>query len=455
MTTDAEAVIQDLEAQGVTKVRLAGVDIDGVLRGKYVRLEKLSSAIRKGMGFCDVVFGWDMGDMLYDNVRYTGWHTGYPDAHAQVELETRRSIPWDDDCPFFLLDFYQPDGSPLEVSPRQALRRVLNQARHMGYRPKVGIEFEFFLFQESHQELHAKGFRDLRPLSHGMFGYSSLRLSRDQPLVGELFDQLRAFDVGLEGFHTETGPGVYEAAIAADDALAAADKAVLFKSAVKEIAARHGVTATFMAKPNASLPGCSGHVHQSLWTPDGASNLFAGDVAHGLSELGLSFLAGQVKYMPEVTALFAPTINSYKRFVAGTWAPTRACWGAENRTASLRTISGPGPSAARVEYRAAGADQNPYLGLAAGLLSGLKGIEEQLSPPPPVIENAYALTDKEAAPLPVDLGQAAELLDGSAVARAALGDLFVDHFVATRRWEVREFRKAITDWEIRRYMEII
>lgn len=452
MSDDAvrlESILKELE--GSPKVKLGGFDIDGILRAKYVSLDKFRSAAKKGLGFCDVVFGWDMVDQLYDNVTYTGWHTGYPDAHARIELETERQIPWEKDLPFFLLDFYQPDGSPLPVSPRQALRRVIDRMTGMGYEAKVGFEFEFFFFLEDHHAAQG-ALKDLTPLSHGMFGYSAVRTSRDQDLMHQLFDELKAFDIGLEGLHTETGPGVYEAAIAAGTPLESADRAALFKTAVKEIAAAHGLTVTFMAKPRQDMPGCSGHVHQSLWK--GGKNLFAGQQG-ALSELASQYVGGQVQHMREVTALFAPTINSYKRFVPGTWAPVRATWGLENRTAALRAITGPTDSACRVEYRAAGADQNPYLGLAAGLLTGLAGIEKELEAPDPVSGNAYDLGDDDAERLPRDLGEAAEALAKSDVARDWLGDAFVDHFVNSRRWEVREYQKAVTDWEVTRYLETV
>ena len=397
---DSEAILKALD--GATKVKLGAFDIDAVLRAKYVSVSKFKSALEKGLGFCDVVFGWDMADALYDNVSYTGWHTGYPDAHAKIERDTLRRIPWENDTPFFLMDFYQADGAPLFVSPRQALRRVIERADGMGYAVKAGFEFEFFVFQESHHTLNEADHRDLVPLSYGMYGYSATRTSRDQGLVHQLMDELRDFDCGIEGFHTETGPGVYEAALSADTALAAADKAALFKQSVKEIAAQHGCTVTFMAKPNAKMPGCSGHVHQSLMDDTGA-NLFAGAPGE-LSELAMQYVAGQVKHMPELTSLFAPTVNSYKRFVPGTWAPVRATWGMENRTCALRAITGPGKGAVRVEYRAAGADQNPYLALAAGILSGLTGVSEKLTPPDPVRGNAYGLTDADGDPLPTNLG---------------------------------------------------
>ncbi|RMG09494.1 MAG: glutamine synthetase [Planctomycetota bacterium] len=448
---ETQAMLQAVEEAG--KVKLGAFDIDAVLRGKYVSAAKFRSALEKGLGFCDVVFGWDMADQLYDNVTYTGWHTGYPDAWARVEPSTFRRIPWEQGTPFVLLDFYEASGEPLAVSPRQALRRVVERARGMGYEVKAGFEFEFFFFQEDHHTLHEAEFRDLVPLSYGMFGYSATRTSRDQGLVHQLFDELRAFDVGLEGFHTETGPGVYEAAIACDEAVAAADKAALFKQAVKEIAAQHGCTATFMAKPDAKLPGCSGHVHQSLADAAG-KNLFAGEEG-GLSPLARSYVAGQVRYMPELTALFAPTINSYKRLVPGAWAPTHASWGLENRTCALRAITGPSAKSVRVEYRAAGADQNPYLALCAGVISGLAGIGEGLEPPPPVTGNAYELSTQQAPRLPSNLGAAAEAFAGSALAREWLGEAFVEHYANTRRWEVREFEKAVTDWELRRYLEVI
>jgi len=446
-----EPVLRWLREKGATQVKIAGVDLDGVLRGKYVSLEKFASAARGGLGFCDVVFGWDLADDLYDNARVTGWHTGYPDLQARIDLSTARMIPWEPATAAFLLDFVMPDGSDYEPSPRALLRRVGERARAMGFLPKFGSEYEFFIFRETPSSLRAKGFQNLETLDPGMFGYSWLRTSQSSDLVHALLDGCNAFGLDVEGFHTETGPGVYETAIRYDVLEPAADKSVLFKSAVKEICARCDLTACFMSKPSARLPGCSGHVHQSLWTLDGARNAFHDPRAdHGLSETFRHYLGGQLRLMPELTALYWPNVNSYKRSVENTWAPTSATWGRENRTCALRVI-GIDPKSMRVEFRLLGADMNPYVGMAASLAAGLWGIENRIDPGEPVTGNAYR---SDAAPLPRNLRDAVALLDRSTVARELLGEEFVDHYLRTRTWEVRQYERAVTTWELERYFEL-
>jgi glutamine synthetase len=450
---DREEILTFLQQHGIRKVRLAGTDIDGVLRGKYVSLDKLESAAKHGFGFCDVIFGWDSQDETYDFPTFTGWHTGYPDTLAQVDLQTMRLVPWESGTACFLCDFWQDPQTPLPVCPRNLLKRVLGRAESMGFRTRAAVEYEFWIFRETPHSLQEKRFQNLTPLSPGSFGYSVLRAAENGRLVHDLMDACAGFHVDLEGLHTETGPGVYEAAITVEDALEAADQAVLFKNTVKEIAARYECTATFMARWNADLPGSGGHLHQSLWDRDGAGNRFAdGEAEHGFSALMRHYLGGQLALMGDVTALVCPTINSYRRTVPGAWAPTNATWGIENRTVALRAIRGPSPAATRVEYRLAGADANPYLALAASLATGLHGIEREVEPPAPVHGNGY---DSGAPALPRSLEEAAGRLEGSAAARALFGDAFVDHFAASRRWEVEKFRRAVTDWELRRYFEII
>src|SRR5260370_793878 len=262
------------EEKHLEKAKVGAVDIDGVWRGKYLSAEKFFSAAGSGLGFCDVVFGWDLGDQLYDNAAVTGWHTGYPDAQARVDTSTGRIIPWEPDTAAFLLDFVNPDGSPFEPSPRQLLQRMGRRAREMGFLPRFGAEYEFFIFRETAQSLREKSFVNLATLTPGMFGYSWLRSSSNAPLVHAILDGCREFGIEIEGMHTETGAGVYEAAIRYDELAKAADNAGLFKTVVKEVCNRHGLTACFMAKWNPSLPGCSGHVHQSLWNLAGDRNLF-------------------------------------------------------------------------------------------------------------------------------------------------------------------------------------
>ncbi len=441
-------VARRLSNDGIRRIKLGVTDIDGILRGKYISLEKFFGSA-SGLGFCDVIFGWDMSDVLYDNCQYTGWHTGYPDAQASIDLSTLRTIPWEPGTALFLLDLYQKNGEPLSISPRQVLRSVINRAQAAGYDAKFAAEYEFWLFRETPQTLRQKGFRDLTPLSPGMYGYSVLRASQNAPIVLDFIDQLTAFDIPLEGFHTETGPGVYEAAIAVDKGVAAADKATLFKTAVKEIAARHGVIPTFMAKWNADLPGSSGHLHQSLYAASDGRNLFFED--GGSAVLMHHYLAGLVSLLPEFMAMIAPSINSYKRTVPGTWAPINSSWGPDNRTTAVRTIPGSAKST-RIELRLTAADMNPYLAMAASLAAGVEGIEQKLEPPPPV-SNGYAPEAGE--PLPRGLGEAVFRFRQSETARKWFGDQFVEHYAASREWEVRQYHRHVTDWELNRYFEAI
>ncbi|MEL7533948.1 MAG: glutamine synthetase family protein [Bacteroidota bacterium] len=436
------------------KVKLAITDVDGILRGKVIHRDKFMSVIKSGFGFCDVVFGWDAADESYDNAQITGWHTGYPDAQARIDLDTFRKIPWEGELPFFLADFVDAAGAPLSACPRSLLKSVRQQALDMGYKPKFSQEFEWFNFEETPQSLADKGFRDPKPMTPGMFGYSLLRSSLKSEFFNDLFDLLGQFDVPLEGLHTETGPGVYEAAIMYGDILESADRAVLFKTAVKEIAYRHGVMATFMAKWRADLPGCSGHVHQSLWNEAEDTNLFHDEEdENAMSPLMQSYVAGQLACLPHILPMFAPTINSYKRLVEGAWAPTTLTWGRDNRTTALRVLTG-GAKSARLETRVVGSDSNPFLAMAACLASGLYGIRHGLKlDQPKVIGNGYA--EMKYGVLPRNLDEATAAMKKSEIARELFGEGFVDHFVRTREWEWREFSKAVTDWEMRRYFEII
>lgn len=438
--------------KGITKIKVGAVDLDGIWRGKYISLEKFFSCASGSMGFCDVVFGWDMADELYDNAQVTGWHTGYPDMTARVDLSTARVIPWEPDTAAFLLDFVNKDGTPFEASPRQLLQKVGQQARAQGYLPKFGAEYEFFIFRETPQTLHDKGFANLTHLTPGMFGYSWLRTSQSAPLVHAIIDGCNQFGLDIEGFHTETGPGVFEAAIRYDELEKSADKAILFKTALKEICSRHGLTACFMAKVSPKLPGCSGHVHQSLWGTESGENAFYDpDDEHGMSQTLRHYIGGQLELMPELTALYWPTINSYKRSVENTWAPTTATWGRENRTCAIRVI-GDSPKSMRLEYRQLGADMNAYVGMATSLAAGLWGIRNKVEPTEAVGGNGY---QAEARPLPRNLRDAIALLKNSTRARELLGEGFVDHYIRTREWEVRQYERAVTNWELERYLELI
>lgn len=434
----------------IRRIRLGTFDIDGILRGKYVSREKFDSAVESGMSFCDVLFGWDMNDDLYDRPSLTGWHTGYPDALVKIDLDTFRVVPWEPHTAFFLMDMYDRDGEPYPLSPRHLLSHVIEKAGLMGYTFRASAEYEYFFFSETSHTIYEKGFRDLKPLSPGMFGYSAVRASTYSELVHDIIESMDAFDVPVEGIHTETGPGVYETAIRYSDGVSAADRGALFKNGIKELTPRHDLTATFMAKWNADLPGCSGHIHQSLIDANGQNLFSAADAP--VSDLAKSYVAGVLELMPAMISLYCPNINSYKRAVPGVWSPINVSWGVENRTTAVRAIPGNSPKASRLECRLPGADANPYLVMAACLASGLYGIENNLTPPDPIDGNAYETEGLTL--LPTNLGAAASLLSDSSEARTLLGDTFVDHFVMTREYEVRRYEKAVTDWELHRYFEV-
>lgn len=449
-----DEVLQYVKDHPSGKVKIAFTDIDGILRGKYISAEKFLAVAESGLGFCNVVFGWDAADVAYDNASYTGWHTGYPDTPARIDLATFRKLPWEEDVPFFLGDFWTGEGEPSPVCPRQLLKKVLNDAEGAGYTPIFSQEFEWFNFAETPQSAAEKGFKGLQPLTPGMFGYSILRSTLKNSFFTDLFELLKKFDVPLEGLHTETGPGTYEAAITHSGILEAADRAVLFKTAVKEIAYRHGIMATFMAKVREDLPGCGGHVHQSLWDATVKHNRFYDEAdENNMSALMRSYLAGQLYCLPYILPLFAPTINSYKRLVEGAWAPTTLTWGLDNRTVAIRALPG-GKKSSRLETRVIGADVNPYLAMGACLASGLYGIRNGLELKQSSVQgNGYL--DKSNGTLPGTLYEATEKMKTSAIATELFGEGFVQHFAATREWEWRQHLKSVTDWEYRRYFEII
>lgn len=442
-----EALEEYLDSTRIGFQKVAVVDIDGVLRGKYLDRGKFSSALRKGFGFCDVVLGWDSADQLYDNAQLSGWHTGYRDAPVELDLSTVRVSPFEKDTVFLLGNF---GGSYADACSRTVLRRVVERAGQMGYFVRAAVEYEFFVFNETPDSARAKGYRNLTPLTPDMFGYSILRSTVHAELYQELLTEMAAFEIPIEGLHTETGPGVIEAALCHSEAMEAADRAVLFKTFVKAFLQKRGLLGTFMSKWSNDYPGQSGHIHLSL-EKDG-HNVFAGNDDATMSDTFRHFVAGQVALLPELLPMVCSTVNAYRRLVPGFWAPTHATWGVENRTTAIRAI--PAAGASRSEYRVGPADANPYLAMAAALASGLYGIEHRLACAP-VEGNAYENAGAGAVPLPTTLGEASRAFAASGTAHALFGSTFVEHFAATRDWEDRQFRKAVSDWDLARYFEII
>ena len=445
---DARKIVEE---RGLSHIKVGLFDIDGVMRGKYLSKEKFFSSLDNGFAFCDVVLGWDSNDRLYDNVSYTGWHTGYPDAPVRIVASSCRCLPFEGAMLLFIVEF---DGDAEKLCPRGLLQRSLARASDMGFNVSTAFEYEFFMFNETPDSVRAKNYRNLTPMTPGAFGYSILRNSVHADKYHELLKLCEEMDMPLEALHTETGPGVMEAALVYDNASAAADKAALFKTFTKVWAQRNEMMATFMAKWSGDQPGQSGHIHISLQSKDGKSAFFDAGGEHTMSVIQRQFLAGQQRLMPEFLAMTAPTVNSYTRMVPGLWAPLDATWGVVNRTTALRVIPGSEKSQ-RIEYRLGAADANPHIALAAALASGLYGIEHELEATPQVTGNAYEQEHPAELSLPASLFEAAGRLRQSQAANELFGQEFVEYYAATREWEEREFRKHVTDWELSRYFEII
>ena len=450
---NSDAVKTYLKEHQIENVKLAVIDIDGVLRGKYVNTNKFLSALDKGFGFCNVIFGWDMDDSLYAEESFTGWQSGYDDAIANIDMSSCRKLPTENNkSVLFLADFSKHDAA--KVCPRSVLKNVLAKAEGLGYQATAAFEFEFFLFNETPQSIKEKGFSSLNPITPGNFGYSVLRNSTHANYYHEILDMAKEMDMPIEGLHTETGPGVLEAALEHNEALRAADNAALFKTFTKVWAQQRELMACFMAKWSANYPGQSGHIHLSLQNKKGDAVFYDSKQSHNMSDEMRWFIGGQQQLMPELLAMVASTCNSYTRLIPGFWAPTQATWGIDNRTCAIRAIPGSSKSQ-RVEYRVAAADVNPHLALAAAIGSGIWGIEHKIEPLTPVKGSAYDVDLGNKYLLPRTLNQAAERLKQSEAAKALFGETFVNHYAYTRQWEDEQQRKAITNWQLKRYFEII
>ena len=456
-----EDLKETLTQLGTQYIKVAVTDIDGVLRGKYIHVDKFLKASNEGFGFCDVIFGWDSEDELYEfnsvdsSDLFTGWNTGFPDLQAKIVLDSGRNVPFEENTPFFLSELESAD-----VCPRGVLKKILSRLEGHGLKAKSAFEYEFFLFDETPKSIRDKDFKNLENFTPGMFGYSILRSSVHSELYQEILSMCLSMDMHLEGLHTETGPGVIEAAITVDDALLSADKAILFKTFMKVLAQRNNLMANFMAKWSENYPGQSGHIHASLHYLNGES-AFTGSQGE-ITETMTYFLGGLQRYMREFSSLIAPTVNSYKRLCPGAWAPINMTWGEENRTTGLRVIKG-GPSSQRIENRLPGADSNPYLALAATLGAGCLGIEQKIQPTEETIGTAYSLKVPKELEVPRNLEESSEIFRMSESARSLFGDVFVNHFSNTRKWEHDQFLKnssamktdKISQWELARYFEII
>jgi glutamine synthetase len=369
------------------------------------------------------------------------WERGYGDFHLLPDLDTLRKVPWLEGTALVLCDVAWEDGTPVVASPRHVLKAQVERARAAGFDAMFGSELEFYLLKESYAEAHAKHYRELTPSVPYILDYHVLATTYDEPLLRQIRNGMHAADIPIESSKGEAWPGQQEINFRFADALTTADRHVIYKNGAKEIAHLNGCSITFMAKPDHTWIGNSCHLHASLWR-DG-NNAFAEE--DGVFD---GFLAGWIACARELALFLAPTINSYKRYAAGSWAPTSLAWGHDNRTCGFRIV-GHGPSK-RVETRIPGGDVNPYLAFAALIAAGLHGIEQELPLPPALEGNAY---ESDAERFPSSLREAVAALEAGTIARAALGDAVVDHYLNYGRTEQRLFDEVVTCYERERLFE--
>jgi glutamine synthetase len=426
----------------IDTVLLAITDMQGRLQGKRCGAEYfLNEVVPHAAEACNYLLAVDVEMNTVGGYRMSSWDRGYGDFVLRPDLATMRHVPWHEGTALVLADIEWFDGSPVPASPRQVLRRQLDRLAEHGLAAFVGTELEFIVFDDSYEEAWQYGYRNLTPANQYNVDYSMLGTGRLEPLLRDIRNGMSGAGMYVESAKGECNPGQHEIAFRYADALTTCDNHSIYKTGAKEIAARHGKSLTFMAKYN-EREGNSCHIHISLRGPDGDPAM-PGDGPHGFSPVMERFLAGQLACTRELTYFFAPNINSYKRFMAGSFAPTTIAWGRDNRTCALRVV-GHGNSL-RVENRLAGGDVNPYLAVAALIAAGLHGIREELVLEPELVGNAYQHGDRPQ--VPSTLRESAALLAESKLARAAFGDEVVEHYLNNARVELAAFDAAVTDWE--------
>jgi glutamine synthetase len=431
----------DVASGAVDTVVIALVDMQGRLQGKRCDARFFLDVVAEhGTEGCNYLLAVDVEMNTVDGYAMSSWDRGYGDMVMAPDFSTLRRVPWQPGTAMLLADVRWFDEAPVAESPRQVLKAQLERLADRGWQAMVGTELEFIVFDESYESAWSKRYSDLIPANQYNVDYSILGTARVEPLLRDIRLGMRGAGMQVESAKGECNPGQHEIAFLYTDALATCDNHSIYKTGAKEIAAQHGSALTYMAKYN-EREGNSCHIHLSLRTPEGVP-VFAGEGANGFSEVFEHFIAGQLAGLQELSYFFAPNINSYKRYQAGSFAPTAVKWGLDNRTCSVRVI-GHGESL-RLENRVPGGDVNPYLAVAAMISAGLHGIEHELPLEPAYAGNAYA---SDAARIPTTLADAAALLDTSKIARAAMGDVVVDHYTNAARVEVAAFNAAVTDWE--------
>jgi glutamine synthetase len=434
---------RDVEGGSIDTVVVAFTDMQGRLLGKRVHAQYFldEHIADHGVEGCNYLLALDMEMDPVPGYSIASWEQGYGDFAMRPDLDTLRRIPWLEGTALVLCDVTWNDGSPVRPSPRQVLKEQVERARAAGYEPMIGSELEFYLLKESFEEAHAKHYRDLTPSVPYILDYHVLATTYDEPLLRQIRNGMYAAGITVESSKGEAWPGQQEVNFRFADAVTMADNHSVYKNGAKEIAHLNGCSITFMAKPDHSWIGSSCHIHTSLWR-DG-ENAFAGG-----PDVFKQFLAGWIEGAKEMAIFLAPTINSYKRYAAGSWAPTTLAWGHDNRTCGFRIV-GEG-AAQRIETRIPGGDVNPYLAFGALIAAGLHGIEAGLELPPPLEGNAY---ESDAERFPSTLREAIEALERGTIARAALGDDVVDHYLNYARTEQRLFDEVVTCYERERLFE--
>ena len=445
-----EALREAVRMHEIDTVVVAMTDMQGRLQGKRFHARFfLDSVAAHGTEACAYLLAVDTDMNTVEGYALASWESGYGDFVLTPDLATIRVIPWQPGTVLVLADVAGLDGDPVRSSPRQVLQAQLEQAGSLGWTALSGTELEFVVFEGSYEQAWDSNYRNLVPANRYNADYSVLATGRIEPLLRDIRNSMAGAGMVVESAKGECNLGQHEIAFRYADALTTADQHSIYKTGAKEIAARHGYSLTFMAKPN-DREGNSCHIHLSFRTADGTP-VMAGDGPYGLSPEGASIIAGLQAGLRELTLLLAPTINSYKRYAAGSFAPTTVAWGPDNRTCGLRLI-GHGPSL-RIECRVPGGDVNPYLALAGLIAAGLAGVKQDLELPPPVTGNAY--TEHELPRVPASIEEALALWVESPLAAEAFGPDVVEHYATMARVELEAYRAAVTDWELRRYFERI
>jgi glutamine synthetase len=439
-----------VKAGAIDTVIVAFPDAFGRLVGKRFRADYfLTSVAKHGTHSCNYLLTVNLDMDPLEGFKVANWEAGFGDFEMRPDLATLRVLPWQPATALVLCDYRRHDGQYVAEAPRSVLRHQLDWLGRQGLTCHCATELEFYLFNQTFHSAHAAGYRDLQPSSDYRIDYHIMQPTRDEPFMRAVRNGMTAAGVPVESSKGEWSRGQHEINFTYDEPLEMADRHVVFKHGVKEIADQHGKSVTFMAKYLPGEAGNSCHIHMSL--SKGGRNLFWDEKTHGGSKLFRHFLGGLMKYCPELCLFFAPTINSYKRYQAGSWAPTRMAWSTDNRTVGFRVV-GHG-RAFRLENRMPGADANPYLALAAMLAAGMAGVRERLDCGGEYQGNAYV--DPKLARLPSSLRDAVESFQASKLARTAFGQAVVDFYVHHARLELQAFGDAVTDWEKQRYFERI